>query len=1723
MKRRRGISAVYLCASVFICGFPLSCSSAEEKAFEPAFGPEQIDFAQTKQFVGDVAAEADPERVQKALGFYAAGGNWEQKKWDLGKTTQAGTTVFQYLLVLKQPVEVGSMCACPADLGSYKGSQNNGEVWYLKAGAAVPQGKSPADDAQWIKVEFGPGQPPGMRFFVFPPGTRTQAFVYKDIRVAGQSAIDYWRFYKRRLCNLAPAATGYSCAGGDPETVPNGLSWEVKQADAKTPAWYILAWDTPQPLSGVFLYSSVTKYQFFAYTGGAKGNPAIAPETDWEPLKPAIEEDNTHSFPQYKYYYRWLGLGGAPTRALKLQVLSSDGRAWVSGFGAFADLKQQAPPAPAKREVGPPFRIPVTWPETGEAAMAFDTKDGRRVRNLKAQAEVRSGADECAWDLKDDTGNYVPAGTYVFKAICAPPLQLHYQMTPCPNIDQFWPDRVPWLTSHDGASGWLSDHCQNWAVATRGDRLYFGAPMAEAGVCLIECDLDGKKLWGKHDFGAWQGVNLMAADDEAVYVERNGTVFRMNAETRAAKELLSYNKNSERRGYLSAMAAYKGTLCLAFTGEQWLDNAVAAASVDLDRCIPKPPGGDLLRLLRLTSTPPGKDAQPKSDKPQGNGRLDLESAPPASGGKSAKAGDTELEPAVGERATQHAVIAFRQPVPLGSLVFPAPEDGVKVRFSILKPNAPYPPRPGEEVDWEALDSQSQPGWNCLPAPRNAMTRALRASFARATPAKGEWFGRLEGLKLLRRRFTGLNAKAKVRVNSGAVDATGAWDAKRTEAVGREKPGIYVMEWPQAEKLRGLAIKEVDGAVTEIDLWQGPVQGDVPLEGAALDRKSKENGWRNVATYTQKRRSAQYNDECNKFARYMDGCVDFNAEIETRAIRLRVVEQWLDNGPDNAECRKHDGRSEHGMHYTQSYAAKLDTRCCAILGVAPLQYVGGEPPVEPLVYERLEVYDGRTGKLTKEWPVKLGWHGLSFGPQGELYAIAKDHENILKVDAQTGEAKVVITGSEPHTMTAGTDGLIYVHPWSHNSTEPISVYSPDGKKVRTIGKPGGWKPGPWDPERLGPVHRLCVDRNQNLWVLETDNYPRRIVQFKTDGKFVKEIIGNTWYGGTGGGNLNRYDKSRAYYGRVEFELDWQQNKSRVRGLLADNLLGQDLVAVRVAGQKPTYLVTAPLSMNPRQSFGAVYIYDDQTGTVKLVAAVGDATSFQALRNSSVLSALQGAVPKAYTFTWSDRNANGLVDADEVAFEKKADIRKDGSVGRFDEQLGCTGEGVWYRVREFLADGTPVYERKPVPGAPHFRLSNGNLLTLYGSSAPNKPSEDFVTTPEGEKLWGYPAGGGVSGLSITPWQPGLVGNEFGIIGHETAPAGDLGEFVIIHANTGQWHIWTADGLLAGQVMLHKHDARARFFGPVPAPPGTRLDPLSVNQEHFHGFFTRAEQDNKYYAVAGFTHMSVIEVKGLERFRRVNAEVRVTDDDLAKVRAWEAVQLQRKIERRAMLIQAAHMAHSPAIDGKKVLTEWPATATLENNAQATFSIGYDDTNLYLCWTSKGMGALKNSGTDFHRYFKTGACVDFMLGADPAADPGRTKPAHGDLRLLLTYANGQPKAVLYQPLAPKAAPADAWKTFTQAGGETAFARVALLSDVKMAMSEDRDGYTLEASVPLATLGLQPKPGLRLKMDWGVLATSDGNQVKQRAYWANQLATGTSDEAIEARLEPHLWGYVGF
>lgn len=1721
MKAIRGMGVLAVMAATAWAG-----------GMEPAFRFEDVDVARCGVWTGPSRQPVAEEAVRTVLGLGKDDG--ETAAWVGGSAAGTATPVtFDYLVVLKHPVPVGTVAIDPAD-DPYKGSVNNGALLLLKP--TVQGDPDPGSADQWDPVEFAPLQPYA-RFAALPPGRTVRAFLYRDVRVDGESRLKHLRAFAQRLHNVLPsgataATTGFR--GGDASAAATGGNWStasgVKGGEFKpgNPAELFLFWDRPQPLQGLVLRSNATAFEIAALdttpnttpdttpdtTPGTQpaGHPALADEARWKPV-PATDRSVRHTFRWWAYHDRLYGFPApVTTRAVRLRATAVEKggkELWLHGLGALVDLGDRPPPAEPASDAEPPFALTCSTEAAGLATAVVDAPDGRRVRNLFAQRERRAGTQAIPWDLKDMDGAYVAPGTYRLHGIAGPMPELAYGMTPYPNVDQLWPDRTPWLQGHHGEHGWLSDHCQNWAVTAFGDEVYFGAPMAEAGVCLIACGLDGKKHWGKHDFGAWTGVSMLCSDRQAVYVVASDNVlYRLDPATKKDRKLGPVFAAPNRRGTLTCAAAFDGEVYLGFTGARHLDNAFGAGAVDLAHCLPKPPGrGDtFLRAIRARGLPPGQEVRVEGKAPQGNGNLDLETA-------------------FNEDDEQYWVLAFQEPVPIGSVVFPHPGGTAEIRLSVLRPDAPFPAKEYDESLWQPFEDAPLPGrWNCLPAPAGTTTRALRVSFTRDPSHNSDWFGRLEGLRVLRRRFANTAPAARIRTNSGTLAPDGSWDAQRATALGQDTPGIYLMAWEQPQTLSGLAIKEIDGAETEIDVWQGPVPaGDLPLDGPALGRQSTATGWRTVATYKQSRRSAYVpSSDMNKLARYLDGVAEFGGPVETRAVRLRVVAPWLDHGVRGAECRKHDGRSEHGVHYKDSYAHRLDTRACAVLGVAALRPLGGEPPVDELQYERITVYDGETGAVKRELPTKVGWHGLGFNAKGELFANSRKHDAILRIDPRTGASTPAVTGIHPVVFAVGPeDGLLYTRQGDEDGRDGVIVaYDPaTGREVRTVGAPGAQAVGAqWKSDRFMQPHRLAVDRRGSLWVVESQFLQRRILQFGRTGTLEKEILGNTTYGGGGGGGINRYDGNIAWYGRLEFELDWTRHRSRPRGLLSTQDMG-DFAAVRVPGSDKTYLATAPHSLQPRQPHGTVYLYDAAAGTAKLAAAMGSAEFFAPLRGGAIVSKLDGAAPKDFEFLWSDLDGNGAVDAGEVDFTPAP--KGFGGVGRFDHALGCVGPRVHYRVRGFQPDGVPLYERVPLAGAPHLALDNGTYFTLGGSVGSRDGNYNSASRADGTAVWSYPAGNGVAGLALQSYAPGEVHHQFSVIGHEVAPQGDLGEFLVVHGNNGEWNLWTADGLLAGQVFLHKFHPKATFIGPAAVAPGDRLPPLTTSQEHFHGFFTRVEPTGTYYAIAGFTHMSLFEVRGLEKFKRFSQEFTVTAEDLRKARDWEATRTRRQVAARVLTATAKRAKVPPKVDGVRGGGEWLDAVPLDAEGSAEFALCFDARTLYLLWHGKGLGPIANGGTVFQRLFKTGAALEFCLGTDPAAPANRTRPVAGDLRLLVTFTAGKPRVVLYQPVAPGAAPGEAWSTRTEAGGETRFDRVADLGAKATVAGRGEADFVVEAAIPLDALGWRPKGGEQLRMDWGILTSPDGNQVKQRLYWSNKTATGTSDEAVEARLEPANWGHL--
>jgi len=1743
------------------------CAAGDGSAlFQPPFAKADVDLAACKAFRDGVAAPSSPDEVLAVLGLGPR--PRDSRGWSAGEAASDDKpSVFHYLVAFRKPVPIGSAW------------MELGELRCLKEGAPYPG--DPSKDEHWVAAPAYPNQSRPC-VVTLPPGTRTRAVLCTETRSRRRSTLRSWRFSARRLHNIAPDAlaqaesefTQYSQLG-PPHTyrassITGGWgAWQNTGPNQQEriprppvsdidPSWFVLSWDEPRTIAGLYLRDNFEVMRIETFRGPPTLSPVAAVEKEWKRLADYAEKQEDRG--------RWIAFEPIETSGIRLLILKSNPAqvARIEAMHAYSDLGDAPVPEFRHREAAPPpFAIPYTLPDDLTVTVAVNDAQGRRVRNLAARAGRKKGANAEQWDLKDERGTFVAPGTYEWKALAWPPLQLRYEMTPYPNVEANAPDNSPWLNGASGPGGWMADHTPPCCVTTLGDRVFFGAGCAESGVSFIACDLDGRKLWGIHSFAAWSGPHRMAADRKTVFVENQGwsasgeegmdRVWGVDIEAQKVAEVLMASQTEKRHRGIRGMAAGGGRLYLAIdAGSDWLNNAVGIGDVDIENCLPPyprkkrsgldyvpDPRDDFVRLFRIKGTPAG-----------------------CSGGL------TWLESTRGPGRQQHILLAFQRPVAIGSIVLPVPNpvggtspsrdarrgdtpptmEDVRFKISVLKPDAPYPPDPENPKHWTLFKDSGKLAWDVVAAPENTVTRALRFTFAKgaddeleailetAEEAKGlklepkrggeekderNWLARLEGAKLLRRRYRNLFGTAKVRVSSGTVAPDGSWDAERAEPVTEESPGIYALEWPEPQRIRGLAIMEIDGKRTEIDAYEGKA-GPVDIAG--------KEGWKHLATYRQARRYFYWpDDKMNGNARYMDGYVDFGSEVATRAIRLRVVEQWVHREGDRAGL--YGIRADRG-------GLKLDPTRCRVYGVAPLQSLGGEQAPDPMVTRRIEVVDPQARKIVKE--VAFDRPGpLALNPAGELYTLSQS--KVMKVDLEGGKHQTLVTDLvRPTSLAFDSDGKLYVFD-SAPERRNVRVYDAAGKFLRTIGTPGGTQVGPWDPTRFGSVSSLAVDAAGHLWAVEEQYWPKRITQWRVpiagngrDGKFLREFLGNTSYGG--GGVLDPWNKRRLFYGNLEFELDWEKGTTRLKSLTWPD--GWEAAEQPIQIGDRVYMVTRPNGPGPTIPVGIVYLHDKDR--LKRVAAFGLANYWRALQtNGEVLAYLGKKVLEDFQFVWADRNGDGEVQLAEVTFAPK----KIHGISLFNRDLGAQAGTTRFQVKEFLPNGVPVYEAVELPKleaatkgwmSTLYRLDNGTFFHM------GNPEAAF--SADGEQLWSYKTeGAGGHALNTAgPWHPAQVVCEFGWIGHETAHAGDLGEFVVFKTNVGSWTLWTSDGLLAGPIFRDIRDPKRLPWSMREHQRGLRLDDVTAAQEHFSGYFCRTFEDNKYYAVAGHNHASVVEVGGLDKFRRLGGTITVKPEDVRKAHEWEHHHAQQ-VARRDVKVLDCFRALSPIkVDGD--LGDWDGVEAMPLVTadyakihgiphSASFRMAYDAQHLYLAYEVRGLGPLRNSGNQWDKLFKTGAAVDLSLGADPKADPGRKQAVAGDVRLLMTWMAEKPVAVLYQPVAPQAKPGEGWEVASPVW-KLSFDLVKIVDTVKMARAGGGDRYVVEAAVPLDALGLSFPSGsgatagypVRLKLDWGVLATDEGGTVVLgRHYWANKATSVLSDAPSEAALHPDLWGYVRF
>lgn len=1004
-------------------------------------------------------------------------------------------------------------------------------------------------------------------------------------------------------------------------------------------------------------------------------------------------------------------------------------------------------------------------------------------------------------------------------------------------------------------------------------------------------------------------------------------------------------------------------------------------------------------------------------------------------------------PPITTESTKYLRLAFLQPQPIGTLIAPQ-----EYQIAMLKSEIAYPGDVKQNEQWEPLtDVATVGGLRVITAPAGTVTRALRFSLTK--PRSGQERVRaITGLMVTARRFRVVADAPMWTAKSGSVDAkTGAWTVARETPIYQDDPATLIAHWPTAKTLRGLALVNVHATRVELDVFTGAETDDLT--------QAPDTQWTRVGVCTPPTRSNPV---------YTDDYVDFGRDISTRAVRVRVV----------AIPKIDGGFSKMSLGGLVCFTALGDV-------------------TEGLSAEQcLRVFDVKTGTWEKEWPVAAP-RFPHVDRQGRLLVVSG--QQVVWVNPTDGAITPVISSGleDPYGIATDASGQMYV---ADAGPQVVKVFTAAGKLVRTIGTPGGRPAGPYNPTAMANPRGIAIDGNGHLWVTEYTLSPKRTSLWTTDGRFLKEFIGPSQYGG--GGYVDPVDPSRVFFTNMEFALDGKTGAWRVKNILGLN------------NAQPIYLNGIQYLVNPPSEIGWHFLPTLEVAKFAKdhsvpCAALGKADRWWGFQSSPEMRKLVAGMDlMQYSYAWADRNADGQPQPEEVIFSAPG-VRLD-PPGYVDDRLGVVLGNRLLKPTGFTDCGAPIYDIAAAPRLPaisSFPVCGG--ITADGQVI-------YVDTPlvckdaSGVVRWTYPhAMAGISPQSPIAG-PGMLSAGLSISGFVNVAG--LGEVFAVATNKGPFVLFTTDGLFLGRLL---QDHRKAGWTMPEATLGMRMDDASPGEEAFFNSFSKT-REGRYLLVTGHTVSAVLEVTGLETVQRMRGgKFHVdTSSDATTTASGTTATLSGQ-----HALRVAAPPHPIVVDG--VLDEWNKTdfVTIGDRGQA--ALAYDATTLYLAYIVKSDKPLVNLGSDINTLFKQGDAVSLDLGTDPAASPTRTAPIPGDQRVLMTLVNGTPRAVLYQYVVPGTPTAER-TTFTSPVRSVTVDRITKLDAATLSITQGTDGYVVEAAISLTALNFDPTNGRTYQADFGILTGDAVGNTVARTYWANTNSV-VSDTPTEIMATPQQWGGLEF
>lgn len=1659
--------------------------------FTAAVSAADLDAAQCRAYAGNRALAPAPDGVLPVLLGLQPPGE-KLLPWSTGLQLE---NVLTFRIAFTQPKAIGTI------ISTFNSGQLPGQplpkqgttVSILKPTAAYP-GDIANPDA-WIML------PPG-EVKTLPHGTTTRALRFQSIQGGWGYAPGGDNFQALMPSILLFTERYYSATNLGHARVTG------KQGGPRT---WLAEWKE-QTLAGIVTMDGNAPATVSSLNAAVTTHYLLADDKDWLQQKPL----NGSVLPLIYTF-------AAPVTTKVLRMVGG-------GFNRVFPLVNlgNTPDVPSMVAPPSPYTVRYNMPMDGFVAIhIIDKKSGKIIRRLVAEVEREKGLVAEPWDLKDDAGKTVSPGEYQMKAVARPPFKLTYQLTPY-NAGQ-----PPWWAPAPGkgGGGWMADHTSPQSAMAIGDKIFLSSPCNESGDGVIAVDLEGNKLWGEPWINGFDIAQRLAADDRYIYAINPSVIQRIDTQqSNAARTIhtFAYTRDLPASNWddtHGGMAARNGKVYLGFSAPpvSWLQSSFLAEDFNNNGCFPmawlaKGKGSragflddkiygqqnydELMRMYAafLTGITPAQTATWPSTA--------IPSSTQAYFGDAAQTGPM----------TNNLIAAFKRPVTIGSVLVP---DG-NIKVFVLKPGAPLPsddPAMAGMDPAAVLDDLFGGGIdedNWIPLTREEAPPGRPAIFSTAeggvqTRALRFKAKRVDFALVTARRFENIAAQAERVFSEGTGTPTGGWTLSRPEekSVNIFNAPAMVMAWPQAVTLRGVAIVQPRGGVMTVENYIGP-EGSDPKAAVSDDKLWKELG--------------RFAPEI--FVTYFPQIptlrtVDFGALRKIRALRIRALTPPTNSKPDSG--------------------GPWPANTPVLSNVVAFRHLGGDPPgLAPDMSQRLIVMqsptdDKEVAKELKHVPFPEPGQ-MVFDKAGTLYAVSAGRIVSVTLDAEgipTGESKEVVPAAALEIASAlavDNNGLIYV---SDLGPQVIKVFNiKTGKLTRTIGKPGGHKLGAWDPNCMDRPTGLTIDSAGKIWVAHNSSQPKRISRWNPDGTHEKSFFGPTFYGG--GGTMDGGDRSVINYLGMKFVIDWNKLDWKL-----DSLLYRPGLSVRASyPDRTVYLKGRRYLVGNTNYLGVALIAVERDRVAVPLVVVGNLQYWDEIAARPELAQAFGALDRSrFGFCWTDKNDDGIPQPTEVQITQKNPMGGC-SIG---DDLAINGDGFRLRPVSFLANGAPVYDLEgieilPLMSARAWSATDGKTFTMV-----NQWNRQLA--PDGKTVqWNYwdefavHAGWYASGFGYDR-PPGVLNAEQSIFGHLTDVPAKAGteEYWVTNSDQGDWFLFTADGFLVGCIFGGPTGyGLRRLTMPEWEPGKVDFSDVRLLQECYQGQVINTKEG--VYAIAGKNHMSVVKVDGLEQLERLSSTVTVTEADLTAVRSWEEKKsLIEKASQDSKATRVPYTESPPQING--FLEDWPSDLffTVQDYHKIGFhvdewiilaeaAISYDSDNLYLAVSALDESPMRNSAENTQTLFKNGDAVDFTLGLNAKADPARTTPVVGDLRIVLSRVKGKPVAVLYRYVAAQK-PVNGAVHFSSPVSELWVDEVKELPEALVAIGEipieQGRGWRLEASIPWKALGAtSPGIGTRLRGDIGILQSDqNGVQTVNRLYWSGKSQRCVTDLPTEARIQPGLWG----